>query len=176
MQCWDSSDLFLFVYSLFACCPATRIPWHLIHTFNVVLPLHRPPRTGETEHILYIGRSFVNLGGLDRWLLLLLGGKGVESSSNLVIFSSSHVQTTLRLCYTYHKLHPNLGHPAPLRLGQLGVFIYSKQPYFTSLPEERCSCQISTADLPWESSKLAVDRLLITHSLFSRFCPFFPPC
>lgn len=88
-------------------------------------------------------------------------------------FSSAHMFRTLRPCYICDKLSPNLRHPAPLTAGYLGVFIYSKQPYFTSFPEERCSCQISTADLPWESSKQAVGRLLITYNLFSRFCLFF---
>lgn len=90
-------------------------------------------------------------------------------------FSSAHMFRTLRPCYICDKLSPNLRHPAPLTVGFLGVFIYSKQPYFTSFPEERCSCQICTADLPWESSKQAVGRLLITYNLFSRFCLFLFP-
>lgn len=103
-------------------CPARSIPLHLIHThthytFNFVLPLHHPTTTRETERILCIGMNFINLGWLDRQLLLLSDGNGFESSSNPVIFSSSYVQATLRLGYIYGKLSANLRHPASLRLG-----------------------------------------------------------
>lgn len=61
-------------------------------------------------------------------MLLCLNGNWFESSSNPVIFSSSHVQKTLRPCYICDKLSPNLRHPAPLTSGYLGVLSTPSSP------------------------------------------------
>lgn len=69
MQLRDSSDLFLFVYSLFAGVQQNAFPCtsnaHACKSFNFVLPLHHPTVTCETEHILCVRRSFANLGWPD---------------------------------------------------------------------------------------------------------------
>lgn len=104
MQLWDSSDLFLFVYSLFACVQQNAFPCtsytHIHRSFNFVLLLYHRTMTCETESILCIRRGFVNLGWLDMQgssyieMLLCLNGNRFESSSNTAIFFSSHVQNS----------------------------------------------------------------------------------
>lgn len=68
MQLWDSSDLFLFVYSLFACVQPHAFPCTShTHTTVAILASLCSPLLQQVK--LNITRSFVNLGCLDRTLL-----------------------------------------------------------------------------------------------------------
>lgn len=110
---------------------------HTHYSFNFVLAQHPSTTTGEAEHILCIGRSFVNLGWLNKRLLLLIGRNGFEPLS-----APSFLQFTCSAKFQTHS------------------YLLRREMPMSDLPSRPTM------------GELAVGRLLITFSLFSRFRPF----